>query len=452
MWHISSFRLLALLLLLLSFTLWVNRSESAVVFSGADSIIVTNPDGPPRTITMRPYNGNVSLNNGGVIANTASPVSVSAGKSLIPVTVSKTVGKAAIKNAGRLLLRANPYLYVASLGLDLYGLYVDSQGQIIGPKPPDEFESYFWKVGYDPCSGTQHCTFDEAVLAYCTRFSYGSGYSHYTFTGSSGTSGGYPYYQIKCHYSGSSNTMNRNIYAFMPSGATSEGVLTDQELENVIDDAITSDPNISGSIYSQAIKNNLDVDGTISSSGPSSITGNQTVKQYTLDDGTPVTETTNETWNITYDGNVVNVSKTINTTIVNNNTGETIKQITEDKDPSPTPTNETQDEKQYYLDYQESDLPPVPDFYSPTYENGFSDVWNSATQGYEETPLISWLQAQTNSLPDSGSCPGWSIPMNLGIANFGDAVIQPPCDIWPWIRAFLLVTALFAARSIIFGG
>ncbi len=59
------------------------------------------------------------------------------------------------------------------------------------------------------------------------------------------------------------------------------------------------------------------------------------------------------------------------------------------------------------------------------------------------------ISALTPSLASTGTCPAWNIGDLLGL-SFGE--LKPPCFIWDVIKVIFVVTALFMARRIIFGG
>jgi len=46
----------------------------------------------------------------------------------------------------------------------------------------------------------------------------------------------------------------------------------------------------------------------------------------------------------------------------------------------------------------------------------------------------------------------FQLPVNVGIVDFGVVDVSPPCIVWPFIRLCILITALWLARALIFGG
>lgn len=53
---------------------------------------------------------------------------------------------------------------------------------------------------------------------------------------------------------------------------------------------------------------------------------------------------------------------------------------------------------------------------------------------------------------DSGTIPDFSLNLTIGPYNFGNHSFQVPVIIWAFLRTCILLTALFTARSLIFGG
>ena len=82
-----------------------------------------------------------------------------------------------------------------------------------------------------------------------------------------------------------------------------------------------------------------------------------------------------------------------------------------------------------------------------------ASVWATRRAQMAATPLFS-LASSLTSFPgmEGASCPAFSIPQGhlFGVQWGGD--ISPPCWIWPVLRAFLLLTSLFVARRLVFGG
>jgi hypothetical protein len=160
--------------------------------------------------------------------------------------------------------------------------------------------------------------------------------------------------------------------------------------------------------------------------------------------GTPSTTTTPTptgstqttiTPNIVYNNNVV----TITENVVNNYYDESGTLVGSNDTPpqeSIAPAND-------------STLPAVVDFYTQKYPNGFGGVWIQKSAAMQSNAFTGLIATLTPSLASSGVCPSWTIGNLLGL-TFGE--IKPPCFIWDVIKVIFIVTALFMARRIIFGG
>lgn len=175
-------------------------------------------------------------------------------------------------------------------------------------------------------------------------------------------------------------------------------------------------------------------------------TQGQPVNQTTTNpDGSTVTRTETPTYNVqsngdTYNNNQVTIN---NTTVTNNNTTN--------NDGTTTTTTTTQTKPQEDVSFTDKDLPPVPDLYTPKYPDGLAGVWNDKISSIKSSSLFAFVSTLSSGAPDSGSCPSWTLSL-VGIGQLGSYVLQPPCMVWPFVRWALLITALFVARRLVFGG
>jgi hypothetical protein len=75
------------------------------------------------------------------------------------------------------------------------------------------------------------------------------------------------------------------------------------------------------------------------------------------------------------------------------------------------------------------------------------DIWEENKDDFKQTALLQALESL--KFPDSGgSCPAWTI----SLWQLGDYSIAPDCWVFDAIRAIIIVTAIFTARRLIFGG
>jgi hypothetical protein len=107
----------------------------------------------------------------------------------------------------------------------------------------------------------------------------------------------------------------------------------------------------------------------------------------------------------------------------------------------------------YSMSYTDSATVPsnAPDsFYTSKYSDGLTGVWNSHKQQLNNSQFMQSLSSLNSGVPDQGSCPTWSMDltaMRLGVVN-----LSVDCNIFGYIKIFVLLTAAFACRAIIFGG
>lgn len=186
----------------------------------------------------------------------------------------------------------------------------------------------------------------------------------------------------------------------------------------------------------------------IQTTGPQTIQGGQETTTQTTPQGTTTTTKTT-THNVTYNNNVVNITTNITTTVTNPDGTQT---TTQEQKQGPQDGRE-QEEKQYTLDYSKPQGLEVPDFYEQQYPDGFAGEWDRFRDRVSASSLASFIGSLTNGIPGGGECPSWSVGVNMGaMGNFGTHTIAPPCIIWPFIKAVMILSALFVARRMVVGG
>lgn len=188
-------------------------------------------------------------------------------------------------------------------------------------------------------------------------------------------------------------------------------------------------------------------------SGPNSVPGDTVTSTTTGPNGT-TTVTSSTTHNVSYTTNTTNNTSTVTVSSVTVNTTTGPDGTTESTTETTTPSEgEQEDEPQYTLDYQGSAMPEIPDFYEQQYPDGFAGEWDKFKGKIGASPLAGFLNGLSSGLPGGGTCPDWSVALNFGaMGNFGTHVIAPPCAIWPFIKAVMILSALFVARRMVFGG
>ncbi|MBK3866340.1 hypothetical protein GFL09_01275 [Pseudomonas stutzeri] len=179
-------------------------------------------------------------------------------------------------------------------------------------------------------------------------------------------------------------------------------------------------------------------------SGPSSVT--EPGPTTTTVGPTGTTTTTNNTKvDITYGDNYYDYRKT-STTVKTNPDGTT--ETTTETQPE---TEQPQEEEQQEINFTDSEFPPVEPFYVQKYPDGLQGVWQDAQSRFDDSQFMSFLNSFIPQF--SGSCPSWSLSFNIATwASFGNQSFVNLCYVFDFIKVILLVTALFTARAITFGG
>ncbi len=217
------------------------------------------------------------------------------------------------------------------------------------------------------------------------------------------------------------------------------------------------EPSIRPSIFTPDLDQNLTLQGPNSATGKTTKTtepvqllpGTNTVAPP----GTPSsqtqpgtkTTTTTKTHPITYSGNSVSytTNNTTNNSITNNVTNVTTNE---------TKVEKVEDDKEEQMPV-DSPLGDVPKLYEKKYPNGLLGVWNAKKSQFEQTSFFRMIGDLTPKIGQAGSCPSWSIDLSWTPGgSMGVHQLQPPCMIWPILKAIVIISALFLARALIFGG
>ncbi len=101
---------------------------------------------------------------------------------------------------------------------------------------------------------------------------------------------------------------------------------------------------------------------------------------------------------------------------------------------------------------QDTPFADVPTLYKTKYPDGLTGVWNTQYAAIKASKVGSLLTMLTPTFSSGGSCPKFALSLDVAIANFGSADVAPPCWLWPILKVFTIVGALFLARALIFGG
>lgn len=170
-------------------------------------------------------------------------------------------------------------------------------------------------------------------------------------------------------------------------------------------------------------------------SGPAQQVGKPATVTEEKADGTKVTKTTTPTYTYNYTSTGVTY-KTTNSTVTNSCVGANAC--------STTKTEEDEESG----NVGDTDLPSVKkSYYTRVYAGGFPEVWSKFSLQFQQTPIMSFLNGLVPGW-GSGGCPTWS----LYLGQYGTHDVSVPCWVWSAIRAIIVVTAVFTARALVFGG
>lgn len=230
------------------------------------------------------------------------------------------------------------------------------------------------------------------------------------------------------------------------SGTTQQTttVLTDQQVIDTIAAKSTwpAGSNI-GPAITQAVQSEpLLLPQPVSVTGPASVAGPSTTSTQQFKDaaGNPTgTQTTTNTtnYNISYGPNTVTTTTTNTTTVTNPDGTSSVKTDSEQTAP----------------DSSASDTPlgDVPKLYTRKYPNGLTGVWDTQKAALLNTSL---LRLTSNLMPTitASGYPSFPVPVVIGPWNFGTYDVSPPPLVWDFLKLCVIITALFLARALIFGG
>ena len=189
--------------------------------------------------------------------------------------------------------------------------------------------------------------------------------------------------------------------------------------------------------------------------GPSSQTTPpvSTTTTKTNPDGTSTTTTTtvHNKYDYTYTENDFTYRTTTTTTTTTD--GKTTTEVVADTtDPNTPPLKEPQSEDQEEpIEFTDSEFPQVTPFYEQKYPDGLSGVWNQVSADIGNSAFIGFLKSFVPTF--TGTCPTFGLSFNIASwANYGSISFWNMCWIFDFIKMILLVTAVFTARALTFGG
>ncbi|NMG46950.1 hypothetical protein GO613_02380 [Azoarcus communis] len=364
----------------------------------------------------------------------------------LPLHASREVPKSAVVSAGRFAARALGPVAIAATAYEAYGLFYQNDEWVV-PEARGAGGSSFsgWNWRHHQATGScrtssSTCSYEQAAQEACS-----------VAPGSNGSvwHGNYNSSAYTCRRTDTTTwtTAASKTTVYVPSYVPA----TDANIESSLTQSFTADPSRMPAVLQAAISAGYVPSwGPTQASGPSSVIGPSTTTTTQTASGTQTT-VTNNTYNLSYNGDTVTITNTTTKNTVHPDGSQTTETTT--TQPSPNQTPEDADDQQYSLDFEESPFPEIPDFYEQKYPDGFLGAWNARKAELQSTSLFSLVTAFTSGAPAAGTCPSWSMNLNMpGVVSLGTHNLAPPCEVWPFIKAIMIITALFVARRLIFGG
>lgn len=193
------------------------------------------------------------------------------------------------------------------------------------------------------------------------------------------------------------------------------------------------------------LASNGPLQGPASQTTPASTTSTTT----TNPDGSTSTTSTSTQNNYTYTYSPTSYTYTTTTTTTTTApNGETTTEVVTDAQPA---GEEPSDYEEPDYTYANTDFPVVEPFYVQKYPDGFSGAWEARKAEIDNSEFMTFLQSFIPTF--SGSCPSFELNLNIMKgANYGIQAFSSLCYVFDFIKAILLVTALFTSRALIFGG
>lgn len=174
-------------------------------------------------------------------------------------------------------------------------------------------------------------------------------------------------------------------------------------------------------------------------------------KTTTNPDGSTSTTTTTTQNKYNYNYTQNNFTYRTTTTTTTTKDGETTTEVEEDTTDPAMPDYEEPSSDDDQVEFTDSEFPEVTPFYDQRYPGGLSGVWQQATTDIGNSAFLEFLSSFVPSF--SGTCPTFSLQFNIASwANFGTISFWNMCWIFDFIKTVLIVSAVFLARALTFGG
>ncbi|OLU30965.1 hypothetical protein BVH03_09410 [Pseudomonas sp. PA15(2017)] len=185
--------------------------------------------------------------------------------------------------------------------------------------------------------------------------------------------------------------------------------------------------------------------------GPSSAVGPKETTTTTTKnpDGTVSTTSTStqNTYNYSFGPTYYNYSTTTKKTVTN---ADGSVSESEASDGGLSPGNEKPENEEPSYSFEDSEFPKVDPFYEQKYPDGLEGVWNDIKAKIDSSAFIQFLQGFIPNF--SGSCPSFSLNLNIGPFDLGVQNLPSVCYALDFVKVILLFTAVMTFRALVFGG
>lgn len=379
----------------------------------------------------------------------------SSGGGSVPATVRGRLGGAAVgAAAGRVAAATFKAIGPIGIGLAIYDLATeigfalsrDSSGAVVIGKPPPQTSGAYPEFVFTGFNGNiQAC--QNTYGTTCAVLSY-------DVTSIQRCNGGFgPGKCVELRATGKADS-GPGAYIYQANMFGGESVVVPPSVpsnQQELTDAIAAKSGWPvGSAISRVIAQDaqpdLQVPEGITVSGPSSSPGPVST---TNDNTNNTTSRSSTTYNYNYAGDTITTTiNTVNTT-TNNSTGA----VTSSSSASSTPPPVSGSPSEPTYSATDSPLGAVPKLYEPVYPRGIAGVWIDKKAELTNAPLTSLASSLMPSVGAGGSCPVMNVNLTFSTwANFGTRDMAPPCYVWDWAKAIVILCSLLLARALIFGG
>lgn len=374
----------------------------------------------------------------------------------VPVNGARTLPPRSIAAAGRVLARVAGPVGLGMTLVDLY--YQDGEWWKAGDawQPPTDYpNASYYNVygGPDYLNPGAACNGNSVTASYTGAWRYFNGDPNQNYIDCQRSDLSWRQQTVIIRIRCASGQRAITTAPYCENAPASEPTrATDQQLEDEIYVRLV-ERGMGSDLARRLIEQGYEIPdaGPETISGPESVEGTSSTTTTTGPAGT-TTSTTTVTNNIQYGSTTTNTTVTVTQNTTTTTTApDGTKTVTVKTD---NPVEGKQQEQQTYtLDFQDSPFPEVPDLYEQKYPDGIGGAWDQRIAEMKDTSLFALVGAFTEGAPASGQCPNWSVNLNIpGMVALGTHDISPPCYVWPFVKACMVIMALFLARSMIFGG